>query len=770
MGERASTEPLVRMRLLGGFQLYTAEHAPIRLASRRARCLLAVVHLEDRAGVPRDRLCGLLWSDRAEDQARASLRQCLFELKGSLGALADRILEIDRDRITPRPGAVETDVAVIRRALAGTEAEDLALLPRHLAAGGLLEGLDGPGLWQDWLDQSRGAFEASLATDLAACLDRLAGEGRWDEVRRLADLGLRRDPLQEALAAAAIRAERATGQEAAAQRRFQATRAALAEELGVAPGSALTQALSELHAVPASVAQAPQPASRPDDGEPCLAVLAFDNLSGDPALDYLSDGVSDEIQQTVAQGSHLKVIARSSSFQFRGGDKAARKVADELGATHLLDGSVRLSGGRLRISAELVRCAGEAILWTSRFEGDLADVFGLQDRIAAEVAQALKVAFASRPAARAIDPAAYEIYLRARGLISASGQFFDNACDTAVPLLERVVAVEPAYAPAWEILAQARAQILRSGRRAQSYDEGRAGVLAAAEATLRLDPRRGGAFEALSRLEPWGAYGPREALLQKALAAAPNNPGALTEMSSFCWSVGRFRDALSLAEQACDLNPLMPAARLQVAQMLGYVGDYEASIHMHQEIYRRWPRNFEILLSLLSFTSSLGFWDVYRAYIGETEHFSGWQGGSLRENRRYTDALETGDPALAADLVERYSALLDRSGTLPLNYIEAISALGLPDRAFGLAERASFDHMFDPDGPLPSGSFPGTVLGRWSALNKSPRFVDLCDRLGLCAYWTATRRWPDCVDWTPYDFKAEVSRRVARSPAYAEPP
>jgi TolB-like protein/DNA-binding SARP family transcriptional activator len=772
MGDRVSTQASARVKLLGGFQLFTAGDAPIRLTSRRARSLLAVVCLEGEAGVPRDRLCGLLWSDRAEEQARASLRQCLFELKAALGDLADQILDVGRDRIAVRPGRLETDVAEIRRALTGAEPDQLAALPQRLAAGGLLDGLEAPGLFQDWIEQTRGAFEAGLAADLAACLDRLAAEGRWDELRRLADAGLRRDPLQEALAAAAIRAERATGQEAAAQRRFQATKAALARELGVAPSGILLQALNEPPEAAVPIAAPRPPAPAPHADEPVLAVLAFDNLSGDPALDYFSDGVSDEIQQTVAQGSDLKVIARSSSFQFRGADKAVRKVAAELRVTHLLDGSVRHSGTRVRISAQLVQCAGETTLWANRFDGDLADVFGLQDRIAAEVAQALKIAFAAPQPVRTLDPEAYEIYLRARGMISAAGQFFDETGAATLPLLEQVVTLEPNYAPAWELLAQARAQTLRSGRHAGSYESGRAGVVGAAETALRLDPRRGGAYGALARLEPWGAYGAREVLLQKALAASPNDAGALTEMSTFCWGVGRFREALALAEKACELNPLMPSARLQVAQMLTYVGDYEASIRMHEEIYRRWPRNFEILLSLLSFSCSLDFWEVYRAYIGETEHFSGRQAAFLRESRRYTDALESGDPALARDLVERYAAMLDSSRILPLNYIEAISALGLPDRAYELAERASFDHMFDPDGPLPSGAFPGTVLGRWSALNKAPRFIDLCDRLGLCAYWTATRRWPDCVDWTPYDFKAEVGRRAAnpRAVSYADTP
>jgi TolB-like protein len=521
--------------------------------------------------------------------------------------------------------------------------------------------------------------------------------------------------------------------------------------------------------VVASVAElvgraAPETAAPPairarSTAERLLAVLAFDNLSGDPEMAYFSDGVSEEIQQTVAQGSDLKVVARSSSFQFRGADKAVRRVAADLKATHLLDGSVRRSGARVRITAQLVECAGETTLWANRFDGDLSDVFALQEQIAEAVAHALRITLAA-PAAQALDPLVYELFLKARGIISEGGGVFDETAPIATPLLEQVVAAAPDHAAAWELLAKSRASILRSGRRRQgSYAEGRAGVVEAAETALRLDPKRGGAYEALAKLEPWGAYGAREGLLRQALAVSPNDPATLTEMSEFCWSVGRFREALRLAEQAFELNPLMPAAGLHVAQMRTYVGDYEASIRMHQDLYRRWPRNFSILISLLSFACSLNFWDVYRLYLAEVETFGGWQAIYLAESARYADALASEDPGPRRELLDRYSGLVAKSGTVPLNYLDGLSMLGLTQEAYELAERASFAHVFDPDGPLPSGSFPGTVLGRWSALNRAPRFIDLCDRLGLCEYWTESDCWPDCVEWAPYDFKAEVRRR-----------
>jgi TolB-like protein/DNA-binding SARP family transcriptional activator len=762
-----ATQPLARARLIGGFQLSAADGAPMLLTSRRARALLTVVCLEGDDGVLRERLCGLLWADRAEEQARASLRQCLFELKAALGDLADQLLDVDRERIIVRAGALDSDVAELRRILAGAQAEELAHLPRLLAGGRLVEGLEIPGLFQDWVEQTRGAFEAGLAADMGRCLERLEAEARWDEVIRLADAYLRRDPLHEGLAAAAMRAERASGRHAAARRRLQAIEKALSDELGVAPSPALVQAALGETMAPTGPAQpaapnrvTPQAPSPPNPaGPPVLAVLAFDNLSGDPGMTYLSDGVSQEIQQTVSQGSELKVIARSSSFQFRGADKAVRNVAAGLGATHLLDGSIQIRGDRLRISAQLVDCVGEATLWADRVDGDLNHVFELQDQIAAAVAQALKVTLrsTSRPA---LEPAVYEAYLRARSLVSEGERLFDDAALEAGPLLESVVAAEPRHAAAWALLAAVRAWTLRSGRRQGLYGDGRAGVVAAAEASLRLDPGRGGAYAALAMLEPWGAYAAREALLEKALRTSPNDPDVLTELSWFCWSVGRFHDALSFAERACELNPLMPAARLQVAQMRAYVGDYAASIRMHQELYRRWPRDFTILMDLLNTASTLGFWDAYREAVGDIDHFDGWQATYLRETVRYVEALDSKDPAKAQELLARYGRLVAKTGTLPLNYLVALSVLGLPREAMDLADTASFAHVFDPDGPLPSASFPGTILGPWTSFNRNPRFIDLCQRLGLCAYWARADRWPDCVEWTPYDFKALARGRA----------
>jgi TolB-like protein len=507
----------------------------------------------------------------------------------------------------------------------------------------------------------------------------------------------------------------------------------------------------------ATVPTVPPASAAPAVG-PLLAVLPFDNLSADKEMTFFSDGVAEEIQQSLARSPGLRLIARSSAFQFRGADKGVRNVAAELGVSHLLDGSVRRSGARVRIAAELVDCESGVALWSDRFEGRLHDIFALQDEIAGSVAHALEVVLHPAPAVPALGMATYECFLKAQSIISDGGRLFDESGAAAAPLLERVVREAPAHARAWELLAEARAWTLRSGRRSQSYEAGRAGVIEAAQTALRLDAACGGAHEALAMLEPWGAYLARESLLERALDINQNEPGVLTSMSIFCWSVGRIRDSLNFAQRACVQNPLFPAARLAVAQMQGYMGAYELSLRLHNEIRRRWPDNYAVLQSTLNYACTLGFWSYFDEAAAEIDRFSGNQREQLEAAVRYGENLRNPDPAPRLAQLERVRARVAATGTLALNRLAQLCVYGFEAEALELAERASFDHVFDPDGPLPGSIFPGVLFGPWSSFNRNPRFMQLCRRLGLCDYWVQSGRWPDCAGHLPYDFKGEAAR------------
>lgn len=142
-------------------------------------------------------------------------------------------------------------------------------------------------------------------------------------------------------------------------------------------------------------------ATRPETAtcEALVAVLPFENLSDEAGMGLFSDGVSEEILQAVIRSTGLKVIGRSSSFQFRGSRKTLPHVAEQLRATHVLDGSVRRAGEQVRITAYLIECESQTTLWSGRFDRRLADVFALQDAIAEAVAAALRQALGPGEAA-----------------------------------------------------------------------------------------------------------------------------------------------------------------------------------------------------------------------------------------------------------------------------------------------------------------------------------------------------------------------------------
>lgn len=517
-----------------------------------------------------------------------------------------------------------------------------------------------------------------------------------------------------------------------------------------APAAAATQR---------ATAPAPRPSAKAAPTERLLAVLAFDNLSGDAELADFCDGVSEEIQQTVARSSALRVVARSSSFQFRGPDKAVDKVAAALKTTHLLDGSVRRSGSRVRIGAQLVECAGGSTLWANRFDGDLTDVFALQDRIAEQVAKALEITFQGSAPSRPLAPDAYETFLRARRLMNEGDEVLGAASREAVPLLESVTEAASDYAAGWELLALARARLLRYAPEGAADEAARNSALAAAEKALALDPSRGGALVALSILQPWGDYRAREDLLTEAIRLAPSNPDALTHMSELQASVGRLREALAYAEKACEINPMMPTARLTVASLRYAVGDYSGSIRMQQELVERWPANLQMLLSLLNCAATGGFWREFDEAAERIARFEGKAADWLHAARTFGEALRSPDEAFRERRLANYRRVFEKTGFLALNLVESLSQLGFTEEALSMALESHYD-VFNPLAPMPSRLYYAVILTPWSTLKTSPRFMTLCDQLGLVDYWVGTDRWPDCAGWTAYDFKAEVRRTM----------
>ena len=208
-------------------------------------------------------------------------------------------------------------------------------------------------------------------------------------------------------------------------------------------------------------------AELPLPDKPSIAVLPFANMSGDPEQEYFVDGMVEEIITALSRIRWLFVLARNSSFSYKGQSPDMKQVGRELGVRYVLEGSVRKAGGRVRITAQLIDAASGAHLWADRFDGSLKDVFDLQHKVASSVAgviePALQAAEAARSAGRPTsDLTAYDLYLRAYAVGLSSGAQIPEALD----FLEQAIERDPDYGPALALAALFLTRMIGHGRSA----------------------------------------------------------------------------------------------------------------------------------------------------------------------------------------------------------------------------------------------------------------------------------------------------------------
>ena len=213
----------------------------------------------------------------------------------------------------------------------------------------------------------------------------------------------------------------------------------------------------------ADAAKEPAPLPLPD--KPSIAVLPFQNMSGDPEQEYFADGMVEEIITALSRIRWLFVIARNSTFTYKGQAIDVKRVGRELGVRYVLEGSVRKGGGRVRITAQLIEAETGAHLWADRFDGSLEDVFDLQDNVASSVAgviePTLQAAETARSAGRPTDDlTAYDLYLRAYALVLSSSRQIPEA----LRLMEQAIARDPRYGTALAWAAFCCLRLLLDGR------------------------------------------------------------------------------------------------------------------------------------------------------------------------------------------------------------------------------------------------------------------------------------------------------------------
>ena len=322
--------------------------------------------------------------------------------------------------------------------------------------------------------------------------------------------------------------------------------------------AAMTTAFLALAAIVVGIAMLSRNRVRsvPAATEKSIAVLPFVNMSSDQENAYFVDGLTEEILNRVAQIKALKVPGRTSSFALKGKSTDLRQIGAALGVAHALEGSVRKSGERLRITAQLVRTSDGYHLWSQVYDRKLDDVFAIQEEIARAIAQALSVQLKlggegkhERPTQ---DMDAYGDYLEARALITQRNA--DNL-RRATTLLEAAVQRDPGFAKAWAALAQARA--LGFYYLVVPMQQSLEGAESAARKALTIDDSLGVAHSALAdvlrdRYDWLGA----EAEYRRALELSPGEAETHNQYSQMLLKVGHLDAALEHAKRACELDPL----------------------------------------------------------------------------------------------------------------------------------------------------------------------------------------------------------------------
>jgi adenylate cyclase len=184
-------------------------------------------------------------------------------------------------------------------------------------------------------------------------------------------------------------------------------------------------------------------------GDNSIAVLPFTNMSGDPEQEYFGEGMAEEVLNLLAQIGELRVISRSSAFTYKGKDLRLSQIADELNVAHILEGSVRRAGNRIRVTAQLIEARSDTHLWSQTWDRELEDIFAIQDEIAAEVVVNLKVTLLGElPRVARVDTEAKLLFMQARQILD-SGR--DGAYPQVQDLLMEAIRLDPEYAEAWTV-------------------------------------------------------------------------------------------------------------------------------------------------------------------------------------------------------------------------------------------------------------------------------------------------------------------------------
>ena len=459
----------------------------------------------------------------------------------------------------------------------------------------------------------------------------------------------------------------------------------------------------------------------PSQGKAMVAVLPFENLDCGAEQEYFADGLTEEMISQLGQldPKRLRVIARTSAIQYKDTKKPIGVIATELGVGHILEGSIRRDGVRIRITAQLIEARGQTHLWSATYDRELRNILSVQQEVARQVGRALALELLPRnPSSPATaDPEAHEAYLHGRFLW---GKRSENELKKAIECFEKALSIDPSCSRSHSGIADCYGLLCWFG----AFPPREAGPLAEAAAlrAVALDDSRSEAHASLGLVRYWYNWDWNDAE-EKFLRAIELNPSYATARqwyAAYLNSMGRFEEAQRELEKARELDPLSLIIRMNAADPLFYARQYDRAIeHLHMLLEHE-PQFFPALFNLGRAYVQKGLYDEAIAAYEKTLQLSG--------NRQAFPALAHAY-ALAGRAADAINILEDLNKREECRYIASPLlarihlGLGRKDQAFewlqrGIEERSFWITMLKVD-PV------------YDEIRSDPRFRDLLRQVNL---------------------------------------
>jgi TolB-like protein len=461
-----------------------------------------------------------------------------------------------------------------------------------------------------------------------------------------------------------------------------------------------------------------------------IAVLPFANLSGDASRDYFSDGMSEELLNLLARIPGLEVASRTSSFAYKGRNVDIREVGRELGVETVLEGSVRQSGDEVRITAQLIDAETGFHLWSETYERRLADIFQVQDEIAAAIVEKLRIELAPREQALAVrDKAptqnveAYELYLQGRAVWKRRGE---QNLRQAIDLYQRAIVLDPGFARAHAALASA--YVVLPGYTKEQGDEQKLLPMAeqSARTALSIDPKIGEAHAVLAQINSQqGDLLDAESGFFFAISLEPNEATPHHWYSILLGKVGRLQQALEQARRAQELDPGSAIIASNLSAVYLTTGDYDQALR-YAKLSEGLGLNAKQAGARAAIALRRGEWDEAKALLLQHESLP----PQLRQlTGRFVDALR--DPSLRPQVVAEMRAF-DPKIVPQIELVPSYIELGELDLAYDLLFE---DLAHDPTGWATRLDVAIAWGPAGAAFRGDPRFGEAAERMGFVDYW-----------------------------------